>query len=196
MSINQEASVSLQSISKQERLYDLIINSSKGLLKSGTPDEISGVLVHELGHLEHGDTKRRAIALVINTARNLAAWVLIVLVTVMGVGGQIGGSMTRQTSVSLIGLVLVLFALFLKSCLWLLQLLISLGFLAVGRKEEFAADAYARKIGFADGLASHLRKVEHLDIQQPAGVWAVLTRSHPPVPVRIDKLLYNTDECL
>ena len=95
---------------------------------------------------------------------------------------------TRQNSIFFIGWIMMLFAILLKGCLWILQSLIRLGFLAVGRSQEFQADDYARQIGFNDGLASCLRKTEGLDVQ-PTGIWAVLSQSHPPTPIRIDRLL-------
>jgi heat shock protein HtpX len=166
---------------------------TRGLLKTATPDEIAGVLAHEMGHLENGDTKRRMIATVINSAGNIAAMILTGIVIALGFGGQTAGIISRRGDIACMGWFLYLLAFFLKACLWALQWLIQVGFFAVGRKEEFAADDFARKAGFANGLVSFLRKIESLDVQ-PVGIWAVLTRTHPPVPERIDRLLYGPPE--
>lgn len=171
---------------------------TRGLLKVATPDEIAGVLAHEVGHLENGDTRRRIIAAVINSAGNVATAVLTAILVALGVGLQVGGRLGGgQRSPYGIGQQMVVWgllasalALFLKACLWGMQWLIQLGFLAVGRREELAADDFAKKAGFAEGLVGFLRKTETLDIQ-PMGIWAAVTRTHPPVPVRIDRLLYG-----
>ena len=161
---------------------------TRGLLKTGTAEEIEGVLAHEVGHLVHGDTKRRTVVMMVNTVGNIASWVLLGILTLIGAGFTLKGIAEDREEDVLTGMGVAIFAFFLKGCLWVLQKLIELGFLAVGRKEEFAADAYSRELGFANGLVSFLRKTEHLDVN-PVGVWAVLTASHPPTPVRIDKLM-------
>ncbi len=166
---------------------------TRGFLKIGTPVEIAGVLAHEVGHLVNGDTKRRMIASVINSAGNVANWILITIVTILGIGGQITGIITRQSSMVIFSWLLGLTVIFFKACLWVLQWLVHIGFLAVGRKEELAADDFAKNVGFANGLISYLRKVEGLDVQ-PTGAWAALSQTHPPIPVRIDRLLYGSPE--
>lgn len=172
---------------------------TRGLLRVAAPDEIAGVLAHEVGHLENGDTRRRIIAAVINSAGNVAAAILVALLVLLGVGLEVSGRSvvgergiyrTVGPQMSLLAFCISIAALILKACLWGLQLLIELGFCAVGRREEFAADDFAKKAGFAAGLTSFLRKTETLEVR-PVGIWAAITRTHPPVPVRIDRLLYG-----
>ena len=54
----------------------------------------------------------------------------------------------------------VVTALLLKGMLWLFQRVADLGLLAVGRQEEFRADAYAKALGFGPHLAEaiHLQR--------------------------------------
>jgi len=59
----------------------------------------------------------------------------------------------------------------------------------VGRQEEFLADAFAKQLGFANGLVSFLRKIEDFE-EAPVGFWNAVQSTHPPTAVRIDKLLY------
>lgn len=163
---------------------------TRGLLRNASAEEIAGVLAHEVGHLEHGDTKRRLIATVINSAGNVAATIITVMVIAIGTFQEGFGRASRDGWMVVASWGFVFLALFLKVCLWILQLLIQLGFLSVGRAEEFAADDFARQAGFANGLASFLRKIEDIDIQ-PVGLWAAITRTHPPTAERIDRLLYG-----
>lgn len=166
---------------------------TRGLLKTASPDEIAGVFAHEIGHLENGDTKRRLIATVINSAGNVAAMIITAIVIAVGAFQETFGRVSREGWVVFASWFFVAIALLLKVCLGILQLLIQLGFLSVGRAEEFAADDFAKQAGFVNGLVSFLRRMEDVDVR-PVGLWAAITRTHPPVAERIDRLLYGPPE--
>ncbi|SDG69135.1 Peptidase family M48 [Thermoanaerobacter thermohydrosulfuricus] len=178
---------------------------TRGLLEVATPEELSGVLAHEMGHLVNGDTKRRLIAAVANTIGNIVVTITATLLTIMGFTGQIfsqtmpGSSSSHsgineaavaRSAMGFMSLMLSLFAIILKLVQIVVNYLITIGLNTVGRKEEFRADDFAKQFGFAEGLASFLRKTEHLDIQ-PNGFWEAVSRTHPPTAVRIDRLLYG-----
>jgi len=176
---------------------------TRGLLRMATHEELAGVLAHEVGHLENGDTRWRMIATVINSAGNIAAAILAGILVALGYfsafSAQFGKGMRNSTermasnSLSSLSILSILLAMLLKGFLWILQNMITIGFLCIGRSEEFAADDFAKKIGFGNGLASFLRKMENIEVQ-PVGIWAAITRSHPPTAQRIDRLLYGPPE--
>jgi heat shock protein HtpX len=159
---------------------------TRGLIRMASEEELTGVLAHELGHLVYGDSRRRAVAICLNQAGNVAAWVLSGVLFVYGLLGQFvrGGNLLTVAASIL--------ALFLKACLWGLQRLIDIGFLTVGRKEEYRADDFAKSIGCGEGLAKFLERTEELDFS-PQGLWAALSRTHPPTALRIDRLLYGDE---
>jgi len=159
---------------------------TRGLLKTATPEEIKGVLAHEVGHLIHGDTKISLVVQVVNTVGNVATAILSAIVIFIS---TIAGS-TREREGVAFAIVLSLFALLFKALLSLFQLLIRIGYFAVGRQEEFLADAFAKRLGFANGLVSFLRKIEDFE-EAPVGFWNAVQSTHPPTAVRIDKLLYG-----
>jgi len=158
---------------------------TRGLLKTATPEEIKGVLAHEIGHLIHGDTKIGLVVQVVNTVGNVATAILSAIVIFIS---TIAGS-TREREGVAFAIVLSLFALLFKALLSLFQLFIRIGYFAVGRQEEFLADAFAKQLGFANGLVSFLRKIEDFE-EAPVGFWNAVQSTHPPTAVRIDKLLY------
>ncbi|WP_062309568.1 M48 family metalloprotease [Alicyclobacillus sendaiensis] len=167
---------------------------TRGMLLGASRAELEGIMAHELGHLWYGDTKIRSVAVTMNMAGNICAWILtfvfiafdVIMRLVQGVGTASGG-LGVGLGIGAARVFLWIFAILAKALLWVLNRLISLGMLAVGRKEEFRADAFAREIGFGEGLVSALRKLEGFDLPT-RGVWAALGRSHPPIPVRIDRL--------
>lgn len=149
---------------------------TRGLLSSAGNDVLAGVLAHEMGHLHHGDSRRRSIVVAMNLAGNIASMVLIACVALLSIFDRRG-----------FGGLFVFSAIFLKAVLWVLNRLIDFGYLAIGRNEEFRADAYAKSLGFGPGLEKYLNRVKALDVA-PVGLWAALSRTHPPVSTRIDKL--------
>jgi heat shock protein HtpX len=151
------------------------------LIQDISGEEIAGVLAHEIGHVVHGDAERRRAAMAMNAVGNALSWVLVGFAALVALLGNVSNAHF------VVNLFLVGIALLLKAMLWAVQRLIGLGLMAVGRKEEFRADAYAQSVGLGPGLVSYLRRTEYLTVQQ-AGVWAALSRTHPPTAVRIDRL--------
>ncbi|MCL6488234.1 MAG: M48 family metalloprotease [Alicyclobacillus mali] len=167
---------------------------TRGMLYGANEDELAGTMAHELGHLWYGDTKIRSVAVTMNMAGNICAWILTLVFIVFDVimrvfqgVGTVSGGAGVGLGISVVRVFLWLFAMLAKAILWVLNRLISLGMLAVGRKEEFRADAFAREIGFGGGLVSVLHKMEGVD-PPTRGAWAALERSHPPIPLRIERL--------
>lgn len=70
------------------------------------------------------------------------------------------------------------------------QKLLDLGMLSVGRSEEFQADDYAKSVGFGPGLVNFLSRMQYIE-KAPDGLWAALSRTHPPTAERIRKLQEN-----
>lgn len=157
------------------------------------PEEvIKGVLAHEVGHLKNGDTKILAVAYVMNAAGSLAAWAITVVVAALGaVQFAIGGVMehpSQRVMGFFMGLVFVLTAWFLRAVAWLLKQVLELSFRAVGRAQEYEADAFAARIGYRDGLLAFLRLIE---AERPprAGLAAALYATHPAPRARIERLM-------
>lgn len=165
---------------------------TRGLLKF-TPEEIEGTLAHEMGHIVHGDTKISLIVTTVNTIGNIASAILLAVLAVFSVFTQSFGHVARGDVgifSFIFGVAVGALALLFKGLLWIVQKLVSIGYFAIGRQEEFEADRYAKELGFGAGLVSTLRKLEDLD-ESPTGFWNAVESSHPPIPVRIDKILYG-----
>jgi heat shock protein HtpX len=157
-----------------------------------TPQELEGVLAHELSHVKNRDVLISAIAATlaggISMLAYMARWTLIF----GGYGGR--GNRDGENPIALLlGMILAPIA----------ALLIQM---AISRSREFEADATgARLSGKPLALASALRKIETYAQQRPLGVnpsmahlYIVnplraeglmnLFRSHPPTEERIARL--------
>lgn len=160
---------------------------TKGLLNL-SDHEICGVLAHEVGHLIHKDTD---LILIVAVGNFLVTAVLFIYRTIFNLIHALA-SIRGDLHDSLGGLI----------CSFLLKVFVNLLFSAVmwvwtkigillcmysSRRNEYMADAFAKKLGFGETLASALEKTADGNGVK-GGLWAALRASHPPVRQRIQKL--------
>jgi Zn-dependent protease with chaperone function len=157
------------------------------------PEEmVKGVLAHELGHLKNGDTKILAIAYVMNAVGSLAAWAITAVVAAIGAVQALAGSLSRHEGQAFfnvgMGVGLALIAWWLRFVAWALKQVLELSFRAVGRAQEYEADAFAARAGYRDGLLAFLRLIE---AERPprTGLAAALYATHPSPRARIERLM-------
>lgn len=155
-----------------------------GLLQPASQEEIEAVLAHEVGHLQNGDTKIRLVAYVANAAGNVALWVLTGIMLVLSAVGFSGG-LAGSREMAGFGGIMLLMAWTIKASIWVLNKILELSHLAVGRWEEYAADEFAARHGYRDGLIAHLSRPS----PRPEGLVAALHATHPPSEARIGRLL-------
>ncbi len=177
-----------------------IVAFTAGLLQSMTPQEVEGVLAHELAHIKNRDMLTMTIAATIVGA---ITWVVDML------RWSIFFRSDRDREDNGLSLVLaIVVGIVAALAATLIQL-------AISRTREYAADRTAALlVGSPDGLISALAKLHqltqaipmehassataHLFIANPfsgAGDFLInLFSTHPPIPKRIEKLrqLKNT----
>ncbi len=166
------------------------------LMRALTPQELEGVMAHELAHVKNRDTLISTLvasmAGAISMLANMAQWAAI-----FGMGRN------QDDEESGSGLVGSLFMIILAP---LAAMLIQMG---ISRSREFLADETgARLAGNPMALASALRKIEHYAIHRTmpeatpatshmfivnpfagAGSWLTsLFSTHPPTDARVKKL--------
>jgi heat shock protein HtpX len=167
------------------------VAATEGILKAMNREELQGVLAHELSHVLNRDT------LVSTVAATLAGAIgfLARMAYFMPIGGGRDDDRRGNPLAGLLMLILAPFA----------ALLIQM---AVSRSREYAADASgARLVGYPNGLASALRKLQsasgriplqgadpataHLFIVNPLSGRSLmgLFSTHPPLEERIERLM-------
>ncbi len=166
---------------------------TEGILRLMSPEELKGVLAHELSHVKNRDTLISAVAATLAGAimviASMARWAAI-----FGVGSR------NDRDEGANPLALLAMAILAPIAASLVQL-------AISRSREFEADASAARIlGSGDSLAHALRKLHvaseefplpanpqtaHMFIVNPLGSgvnFARLFSTHPPVEERIARL--------
>ncbi len=169
-----------------------VVAVTQGLLRIMNPDELSGVLAHELSHVKHRDILIGSIAATMAGAimliANIAKWSAIF-------GGFRGGD--DDNGGGFIGLIAM--AIIAPIAAMLIQM-------AISRSREYLADATAAEItGNSEGLARALEKLDAYSKQipmqaEPATAHMFITNplagrnlmnffsTHPPIEQRIARL--------
>ncbi|MHC1576678.1 MAG: zinc metalloprotease HtpX [Methanosarcinaceae archaeon] len=173
------------------------VAATSGILDLLTPEELEGVLAHELAHVKNRDTLISAVAAtiagVITMVATWARWAAIF----GGIGGRDGNSSNNIVGFIVLALIAPLAATIIQ--------------MAISRSREFGADAEGARIsGKPWALASALSKLEsgaenyqprrndvqasentaHMFIVNPLRKSSLMSlfRTHPPTDERIKRL--------
>ena len=162
---------------------------TRGLLQSLRPEEVAGVVAHELAHIKNRDTLTMTVAATISGAIGFLSQFAFFM----------GGSRDNRPN----PIVMILMMILAPLAAMIVQM-------AISRTREFSADRLGAEIaGAPEDLATALQRIEriasgtyiptaegnpataHLFIINPlhGGALAGLFRSHPPTEQRIARLM-------
>ncbi len=164
-----------------------------GILKLLNPEELEGVLAHELAHVRNRDVLISSVAATLGAAIMFLARLTMFAELFGGGGGDRGGRGSNPLALLATMILAPVAALMIQ--------------LAVSRSREFQADASGAELARSPhGLASALQKLEeygkripmpaspatsHMFIMRPLSreLLAGLFRTHPPTRERVRRLL-------
>ncbi len=165
-----------------------IVALNEGLLRMLTPEEVKGVIAHEIAHIKHRDTLTMAVV------ATLAGAIMMIANILQFSAFFMGGDEDSPNPIVLLGMAII--APFAATIIQL----------AVSRAREYEADKTAAElVGSGKGLTSALQKLErglsampnhvpsnraHMYISSPIikGGFANLFRTHPSTEDRVRKL--------
>lgn len=172
---------------------------SKGMLKNLSPEELKGIMAHELGHLESWDC-------ILGAALTTASFIPIKIHRLFS---RIANFLFRGCLLILlrIGMIVILFLAYAyllyshgypshpNSIFFIFlivfpvfQRLTNFGWLLISRFREYRQDAFAHSLGYGEGLLEALHKVT-LDGDMPVNQYQNLMKgSHPIIYNRIRRL--------
>lgn len=149
------------------------------LMKDNTEEELTAILAHEVGHYKMKHVQKSLILSVLQT----------------GVLLFIFGSLASSTALaSALGTSEISFHIALLGFSMLyspISLLTGIAMNMYSRKNEYEADAFAKKTYQAESLMSALKKlsVNHLSNLTPNKIYTFVHYSHPPLVQRLKALL-------
>jgi heat shock protein HtpX len=165
------------------------VAATEGIMRVLSPEDLEGVMAHELAHVKNRDILTSSVA------ATMAAAIMMLARMAMFFGGSRDDRDGGSNPIALLAMVILA-----PIAAFMIQMMIS-------RSREFAADATGAQIaGTPYGLAQALRKIEaaakgmpmdanpataHMFIIKPfsgSGLWSLFS-SHPPTEARIRALL-------
>ena len=168
------------------------VAATEGLIRMLSPDELDGVLAHELAHVKHRDILISSIAATIAAA-------IMMLARMAQFAAMFGGARRDDDGEGTSPITMIAMMIFAPLAAMLIQM-------AISRSREFLADAGGAAIaGSPTGLVNALRKIErgvervpmdanaataHMFIMKPfsgRGLMGLFS-SHPPTEARINAL--------
>lgn len=159
---------------------------TEGLLHHADDEEVMGVLAHELAHLRNGDTKVLLSACILNTLGHYATVAITFILAAISVVAEIVGQLRGLGFLAALPIIALVW--FFRAVTWLIQKAMDLSFLAIGRQQEFAADAYAARLGFGPGLKRFLGRIQHHEGGSVQGLMGRMFASHPDTSRRMERL--------
>lgn len=153
-----------------------------------SPEELKGILGHELGHIAHGHTKALLLTLVGNAIFSLAIiflrFILWCIDIVMIVTKNTGAIIVLTIIHFLFDIAFILFTFFGN-------ILLAIN----SRSNEYQADKFSYTIGYGEELTEALYSLQTLHIPTKISLRDRLTSSHPHIASRISRLeTYNKTE--
>ena len=156
---------------------------SRPTLNVLAPEEMKGMLAHELGHHVNGDTFWLTLNYTTASAGNMVLNFYALLANLAGI--------LCRLPIPLVNFVLLLINWLIVIQLWLLRhvifLPLNIGAFFGGRRDEYQADAFAARIGCGEGLALFFRRIIP-EYKKESGVFEFLFEDHPAPHKRLERL--------
>lgn len=151
------------------------------------PDQLKGVLAHELAHLYHGDTTILLLILVGNIFINAIAMMFKMVLWIIGIFTLFGDESYWARIAGYLMTVLMRWIIDGIVALWsVLGLMLKN---VSGKKAEYAADMFAHDLGYAQNLAQALASISaESELKYSPSLLERALASHPSTQERIYRL--------
>lgn len=147
-----------------------------------TVDELSGVLAHEMGHLQEGHTWKLLLLWGMTLANRVAFWcyrMVLMFMTVLQIIPFIGW---------ILGFFCLVMNFFLQIGNWVLTYPLILFNRYCARQDEYAADAYACKVGLGPELYEGLAKIDTMYHNPRLSFFGRMLSDHPATDERLRRI--------
>jgi len=159
---------------------------TRGAIETFTPDELRGIIAHELGHITHGHTK----ALLLIVVGNFFFSVLVLVLRVILYLIQFISSVVAHFNV--VGIVVAILAFITRMVtntaifvfIHLSQMILAIN----SRSNEIQADTFAYEVGYGKELVSGLYLLQKISMNVNVGFFEKMKASHPHISSRIANL--------
>lgn len=163
---------------------------TRGAVETFTEEELKGVLLHEIGHIAHGDTKATLINLIGNGLFSVGVIIiklaLLILDLVLFPFCKRTGGITILISL----IIHFIFDILLFGFTLTGNIILSIN----SRENEYSADRFAFKIGYGEDLISALYLLQKMSLGEDMRLIQRMQASHPHIAKRIGRLEHLEDK--
>ncbi|MCM1508775.1 MAG: M48 family metalloprotease [Ruminococcus flavefaciens] len=159
---------------------------TRGAINAFSPDELKGILSHELGHMANGDTKALLISLVGNGFFSLIIFVLrLFMKLIQGITLLFDD---ENVPMAVIAFFVFIFRLIVDFSIFAFIFVDDVILALNSRYSEYLADEYAHLIGYGEDLKSALYIISQISMPAKTTLTERLKASHPYTSARIERL--------
>ena len=152
-----------------------------GAMQTLTPDQLKGIMAHEIGHLSYGHTK----ALLLNVVGNgIFTLFVIFFRLVLAILQTISEIFNGGIFYLIFTITKALLNVANTIIIYLGQIILALN----SRSNEYLADEFALKIGYGEELISALYLLQRISMNYRPTLSERLKSSHPHIAKRIERL--------
>jgi len=156
---------------------------TRGAIETLSPDELKGVIAHELGHITHGHTKALLLSLIGNFFFSVIVWIFRLMFFVT----QLISNIVAHFSIlgTFFSFLTFFLRIILDSCVFVFINLSQVILSSNGRLNEIQADIFAHEIGYGRELISCLYLFQKISMNAELKLTEKLKASHPHTAYRI-----------
>jgi Zn-dependent protease with chaperone function len=182
-----------------------------GLLKTGSDEEVTGVIAHEAGHLHHGDGRYNlAMGALFFLTAFLMMWPFVFIVIyeildwIFGLRTdkqnenkkdqkeQIGPLQGLCGGLTFILVVMIIFLFPYYVCAWIITIplrrIVDGAEFVIQWPQEYRADRFAAELGYGPAMIELFERIGDEDIRTLTGFMSKYFYSHPPTALRLDRI--------
>ncbi len=163
-----------------------------GAIETFTEDELKGIILHEMGHIVHGDTKAVTLNMIGNGLFSLGIIVVKVVLLSLDLIMLPLHKNTNGITYLFMALLRFIFALSLFAFTFIGNVLLSIN----SRKNEYSADSFANEIGYGEDLISALYLLQKMSLGENMKLVERIQASHPHIAKRIGRLEELENDCI
>lgn len=155
------------------------ITVTRGALQAFSPDELKGILAHEIAHIVRGDTNATLLSFIGNGIFSILVIFCQIALFVIDL---------FQGVYSHGRLITLLLRLMLNITIFSIMSIANIMMAVNSRRSETRADEFALNLGYGEGLVSALYLIQKLEMGAQRGFFERLKSSHPHTAYRIGHL--------
>lgn len=163
---------------------------TRGAVETFTEDELKGILLHEIGHIVHGDTKATLLNLIGNGLFSIGVIIIKLALLILDLLLLPLFNETKGITVLVTSFIRFIFNILLFAFTLTGNIILSIN----SRSNEYSADYFAYKMAYGEELISALYLLQKMSLGENMKLVQRMQASHPHIAKRIGKLEHLEDK--